>query len=447
MVQLIQQKIPWRATAMSICSLLLTQGCQTISPDAFSPEQSIQAWQETDWVSGALNLSTAKSALNLEDGISIKEAETLALFFNPTLKRVRLELGLSQTSLTHAKLWADPELGIDGEQVLSSVQHPFNFDGGVELTLPLSGLPRYEQGLAKAELDLATTNVLSAEWALRVQIRKVWLQCDIIQHKMNRLKSVNEELQQLIDLTPAFKAAGKINVVEERGFPLQQMAIEDQLQQLEMELKQQLQTLWGMVGLPPSTWSREGGALYTLSDLKEPLANIETLAYPEFQLKMNAYEVSERQLALEQRRRYPDLTISLGVGRDEGHSTLQFGLGSLVLPWWNANRENIELAQQQREIAKVDVDIWMKRFESQKVIMRDQVDHLLTRWQHIEERWLPLAKQQVTDAKRLAQLGELNLMLLAQAMADVRVVEEQRDQIVAELSLHHLEWNIFKGDN
>jgi cobalt-zinc-cadmium efflux system outer membrane protein len=431
----ILHKVTWRHIAMPITLSLLAQGCQTVTSEQVSPQQMLLEWQGKNW-------SVPDKIINLDDGIGLKEAEALALFFNPSLRIARLELGLAQTALTHAKLWVDPELGLDGEQILSSVQHPFSFDGGVALTLPLSGLPRFKHKLALAHLSSAESKVLSAEWAMKVQIRKAWLHCDILEQKKRRLESADSELQQIIDLTSAFKAAGKINVVEERSFSLKQMEIHDQLQRLDSEGKEHQQGMWSLIGLPPSSWEREIQSLFTLNDLKQSLPVLNTLAYPVLQQRLNAYEVSERQLALEQRRRFPDLKISLGAGVDEGHSTLSFGLGSFVLPWWNANRQGIAAAKEQRELAKVDIEISMMSFESQKVIMSDQVNHLLERLKTIDERWLPLARQQVIDAKRLAQLGQLNLMLLAEAMEDVRTVESQLDQVIAELSLLHLEWNV-----
>jgi hypothetical protein len=185
---------------------------------------------------------------------------------------------------------------------------------------------------------------------------------------------------------------------------------------------------------------------HLMSDFNQSLPKLSSLNVPALEERLKVYAVSEQKLALEQRRRYPDLKVRLGAGVDEGNSTLSFGLGSFVLPWWNRNRERIALAKKSRELAKADVEIWMKSFEHQKKLMTNQFNHLLERLKYIDHDWLPLARDQVTDANRLAQLGQLNLILLADAMNDVRAVEAQRDDVVAELSLLQLEWSLLNID-
>src|SRR5687768_15526793 len=73
------------------------------------------------------------------DGLSLAEAEVVALFFNPSLRAARLKAAVPLASAEHAGRWEDPELVVDAERILQSVEDPWVLGGVLNFTLPLSG--------------------------------------------------------------------------------------------------------------------------------------------------------------------------------------------------------------------------------------------------------------------------------------------------------------------
>jgi outer membrane protein, heavy metal efflux system len=71
-------------------------------------------------------------------GLSLAEAEVVALFFNPQLRLARLRANVARVGAAEAGRWQDPELAVDGERIIESAQNPWVLFGSLSLTLPLS---------------------------------------------------------------------------------------------------------------------------------------------------------------------------------------------------------------------------------------------------------------------------------------------------------------------
>src|SRR5688500_11327643 len=71
------------------------------------------------------------------DGLSLREAEVVALFFNPKLRLARLKAKVPLVGAKEAGRWEDPELGIDGERILESVEHPWVLAGTLSFTIQI----------------------------------------------------------------------------------------------------------------------------------------------------------------------------------------------------------------------------------------------------------------------------------------------------------------------
>src|SRR5687768_8090871 len=57
------------------------------------------------------------------DGLNLAEAEVVALFFNPELRLVRLKADVPRVGAAEAGRWEDPELEVDAERIIESVEH------------------------------------------------------------------------------------------------------------------------------------------------------------------------------------------------------------------------------------------------------------------------------------------------------------------------------------
>jgi CRISPR system Cascade subunit CasA len=136
---------------------------------------------------------------------------------------------------------------------------------------------------------------------------------------------------------------------------------------------------------------------------------------PRLALRRAEYDTAERALALEIRKQYPDLAIGPGWATDEGDSRALLGL-RLPLPILNANRQAIAEARAGREVARaafetgyerlvIDLARALARLEAARAIRED-----------LEASVVPLADRQLADARRLAELGELDPLVLLESV-------------------------------
>src|SRR5690606_27549289 len=96
----------------------------------------------------ASRFHTPRQPFNADDGLTLPEAEAVALFFNPHLRVARLEAGVELATAEQAGRWQDPELHVEGGWILGGMPNPWFVGAGVSFTIPLSGRPGVESDLA-----------------------------------------------------------------------------------------------------------------------------------------------------------------------------------------------------------------------------------------------------------------------------------------------------------
>jgi outer membrane protein TolC len=143
------------------------------------------------------------------------------------------------------------------------------------------------------------------------------------------------------------------------------------------------------------------------------------------------YEVAERQLELEIRRQYPDLQIGPGFGREDGEDRLLFGF-SLPLPLLNRNRAGIATASAQRDVAQAVFHASLEQLASETEIARIRLDAARAERHLLEEEVVPMVDQQYADARKVAELGEVDVFVLLESL--VRQLEAKLQLIDAQLA-------------
>mgnify|MGYP002639515191 FL=1 len=411
--------------------LPILAGCASYSPAPIDPHTLHAEWfaldarRATEAVAAALPERTAaEPGFNLDDGITLAEAETAALFLNPEMARLRASLGVSLATARSAGDWQDPALGVDGDHVLASIPDRLTWSGSLSITIPLSGRPGLERRLAEAQLERGEAIALGAEWALVADLRREWLQLAQVDARILLIEGAITDLDRLVEASPAFKAARAMSVVEERLLLLgRARAKEERLTALAERAEWRLMILSRLGLHPDHNWRLIASMpdVTTIEDPSHSAPDFEALlAHPSLSIAMAAYAVAERTLAREVRRQIPDLTIGLGAGREDGDSTLVFGLGLLPIPIWNRNREGIATAEAERAAARIETESILRDLVGRRAIEHAHFHSARERLVFLENEVAPLADAKLDDARRLTALGRLDLILLVEA------VEEQR---------------------
>ncbi|NUQ34444.1 MAG: hypothetical protein HUU29_05840, partial [Planctomycetaceae bacterium] len=155
-----------------LTTALVLAGCQTYSPKPLDLERLKESWPLRDTNSEAVRAFAEKletgaaqpTVYDPSNGVTLREAEIIALFFNAQLRVARLEAAVPLASAEHAGLWQDPELSADTLRVLDSVDEPWILGAGLSITIPLSGRLGAEEDKASAEALAALAEVREQEW-------------------------------------------------------------------------------------------------------------------------------------------------------------------------------------------------------------------------------------------------------------------------------------------
>ncbi|MEX1015497.1 MAG: TolC family protein [Phycisphaeraceae bacterium] len=427
-------------------------GCQSYQPRPLELAAYRQAWQRRDVTDASVAAFAeqleAREGVELEhfdptDGLSLAEAEVVALWFNPDLRVARRRANVAEAGQREAGWWEDPELNVDALRVLESVSEPWILGGGVSLTVPLSGRLAVERDQAAARWDLARWEAAVAEWRLRVALREAWLhwsaqqrQAELLDRYVDRVGTIAEAAESLVE-------AGELSTVEARVLRLELARRRIEHRQVEAEVERLQLDLLATLGLVPDAPVKLEPAL-EVADVQPrgERRRAALLNHPELRRAEATYALAEQNLHREIRRQYPDLTIGPRYSHEEGQSRLGVGAG-LPLPLWNRNRQGIAEAEAEREQARVEAEAAIEALTARLAQLEHRRREARTRREALRREVAPVAEAQMREVEQLIELGELEILLWQDALTrdlEVRqaLLDAALDEALAASTLREL---------
>ena len=386
---------------------------------------------------------TVAPVFDPSDGLTLSEAEPVALVFNRNLRLARLEANVTRASFDFAGLWQDPVAGFDLESIVGGVVNPWVVAGTVGITLPISGRLEAEKAVAGAEYADALTALVAKEWATRSALREMWLDWSA---QTIRAALAEEMVIRLRDVTKLAKwqeEAGSLSRIEARVFAVELAGREADVTiavARATELELHLRDILGLA--PEAPVQLIPLAIFKPRDIAPADLRAEmTEGNAELAAVRSAYEVAEESLQLEIKKQYPDLAIGSGYLNDNGSGVL-VGL-SLPVPLWNRNQQGVAEATANREVARA-------RFETTFEHLASRLAIALTRYQAgqavraaLEHRVVPLADEQDAEVRRVAAMGRVDPFLIltaiqAQHAAKVRLTDATAVESIGAVRLDEL---------
>ena len=385
--------------------------------------------------------ATERTPYNPADGLSMHEAEVVALFFNPQLRLSRLKANVARVGAAEAGRWHDPELAVDAERIIQAVPEPWVLAGTLSFTLPLSGRLGVEKKQARAEATVAQLRVLVEEQNLLTDLRIAWVEWSVAQERTALTRQVIQEFSQIAERAERLQKAGEVDPIDAALLRLEMVKRSGDLHKSQADVESgeiQLKSRLGLLPtaefkLVPSVSASTTIPAFTPARLND---------HPRARVARGEYEVAERTLELEVRRQYPDLKVGAGFGTDEGDERL-LGGASVPLPLLNANRRAIAEARANREVARAAYEAVYEQLLADASAAQLRVAAADARVRYVEQEVGPLADRQVQNAQRLAKVGELNALMLVEALrtaheAKLEVLNARLDLALARLRLASL---------
>ena len=430
-------------------------GCASYSPKPLNPA-AIQAEfhartpVDTSVRAFASRLNQAESSslatFDPTDGLTLAEAEPVALVFNPALRVARLEANVTRAAANHAGRWEDPVLGADFERIVSGAKgaNPWVVGSSLSLTLPLSGRLTAEKVRATAQADADLDRVIAQEWATRAALRELWLQWSAALLRVELAESTATQLNEAVNLADRQQQAGSLTRIDARLLRIESAGRAADLIELRSHAEELRLAILSMLGLAPQSAVKLMPSLAfalpaAAASTTDPLA---ATANPELAAIQTQYAVAEAALKLEIRKQYPDLTIGPGYATDQGDDRATLGL-SLPLPIWNRNAGGVARATAEREAAQGRFESAFEQLATSLASAKARYDSAVRQLQALEATVIPLTDEQEADVRRVSALGRLEPLLMletlkAQHAAKLRLVEAQLLQSLSAARLAEL---------
>ncbi|MCC6321950.1 MAG: TolC family protein [Phycisphaerales bacterium] len=431
-------------------ALMGLAGCQSYAPRPLDEAASMSEFLERapdsprveDFVRQLNQGSGKPRVFDAADGLDVWEAEAVALVYNSGLRRARLRAGVASAEAAEAGLWEDPELGVDLTRILESVENPWKIFSTVAFTLPISGRLELEKQRAGLEHAAELTRVWAAEWGVRMEVRRAWIEWSSAHERARVLGEFAERIDALVAIVDRVERAGEMSRVEARLFRIEQAGARTEAERFRREEEVRRLELKQLLGLSPSaTVGLNPEGAWADADA-ESLRAASLERSPAIAVARAEYEVSERTLELEVRKQYPDLKIGPGYGREDGQDQFLLGL-AVPLPVLNANRQAIARATAERELRRAEWEGEREGVIGGFETASKRLEVATAERRSLEEGLAPLADQQYSEARRLAELGEVNTLLMLESIksqreAKRRVLDARAAERLAEIQVQEI---------
>ncbi len=414
--------------------MFIMSGCATYDRKPVKSDIYLMMLAERSIASKDVQLGIDNTEYIPEDGLTLQEAEMLALFLNPELRTERKRADVEIVSSKFAGLLEDPQIDADVLRILENVEEPWIYGGFLSFSVPLSGRLSVAKSKAKAEAEVALVDAYRKEQDILLELRNTWALWEQASRSLNVSLHLHESMKNLLEITNLREELGEIIPAEAAAFQIAEARLRLEIDRLAAEELKQSYELLRLVGLSAQSdvqfVPQSSSKFHILDELDEE--DIYTKS-PEVLRAEAAYKAAEEGLRLEVRRQFPDFNLGPVYENEEGMDRLGLGF-SLPIPLWNRNRGEIARAEGEREVARLEWEEAVQNALSEVAIASATFAGAQQRTGILRETVIPLAQKQIDQARQLVELGELDALLILEAIQSER--EAKLDLIAAEAELN-----------
>jgi hypothetical protein len=360
---------------------------------------------------------SAPHTIDLADGIDREEARWIAICLHPDCRAARWQAGIAEADREHAGTLPDPQFAFGVERILETVPHPWIAGGSLGFSLPLNGRLGLERQLAGARLDERVLAVWLAERAAADNADAAWVRWSTEVARNAQLDTICARLRELAAIAARLEQANVLSHLDARVFVLEltqreldRAAAADAKALAELEVKQRL----GLHPQAPVVFVPSTQIAPHVADAAQRLATLDKS--PRVLPARAAHRTAEADLELAVRRQWPDLTLAPGWREEDALPRATLDL-SLPLPLFAGNDAAIAHAASARAAAAEALRASLEVATQELAQAELRWQQMQQRRQTITERLLPLVDQQVEDGRRLVELGQLQPLLLLDALS------------------------------
>ncbi len=341
--------------------------------------------------------------------LTLDQALGLAMAMHPALKSAQLEIDAQAGSVLQAGLYRNPEVGAQVEDFRSSTR---TTTATVGFPLELGGKRAARVAAAERGRDLALAELGNAKAQLTSSVVSAFFHVLVAQERVRLTSDSVAIAVRGADVAARRVAAGRISPVDETRARVEQANAELELAEARAELLGARQGLAAQWNATTPNFGQARGDLEALPSR----ANLETLharLTDSPVLVSSRLELERRRalIAVENSKRYPDLTVSVGAKRDNEMGRTQAVVGiSVPIPFFDRNQGSIHEAAKRAEKAEEEYRVVQLRLASELSQATTQLDVSRASAQTLRTTVLPAAQRAYDAATQGFEAGKFSLL-------------------------------------
>lgn len=422
--------------AAGASALLQLSGCQHLPPQPLDLDAFEVALQERELdvepvraYAAALRSKqdTDTPGFDTSDGLSLTEAEPVALWYNPQLRIARLEAIRAGAVEEAGTLWPDPVMEVSGgrKRVAESaprIERSWISMASIRITIPLSGRLGAERDLLETQSHVATLHVVEQEWETITALRAAWAHWWAAHEHVTILAGYLSLLGRFEETASSLARVGEIPPSSARLFTIEHARIAAELEGGRAQEIEARTAVLALMGLVPDAAVQLTAALPDAPEFTETRDRV--AGHPRIARLRAAYQAAEDRLRVEIRKQYPDITLSPTYADEDDETQVTLGLGYPV-PVWNLNRRGIAEAAADRDIARAQVEAAYQQLLAEVARAEAAMTGNSAQRQYLAQTVAPAVDEQVDEALSLLAIGEIDIILIYEALTQALLVKKQ----------------------
>ncbi len=342
-------------------------------------------------------------------GLSLLQAEQLALLYDPVLKAQAQQLQAIEHETLAADVWEDPNIRV-GIMDVPTKSFDLNADPETELLLGYQQmLPRgnsnnvmIKKKQAQQKQQMANINLRQRE--VKMNARKAWLDLYAQQQTENILLSSRQLFSQQLDVSQSLYAAGRSNQQDVLQADLELSLVDDKLQKTVSLKQESAARLAQLLGEADARQPLDEAAPVFDSLADEKILHEQLQNNPAVHMQASIVTMQAESVALAQQKYKPQWGFDLSYTRSDGNTIGSQEMAAMSfmlmfdLPIFTGNFQDQELAASKQMLQA-------ERYMGQDVQLKltSELEQNLARWQQLTQRLQLYDQRVLNQAQQNAQ--------------------------------------------
>ena len=341
--------------------------------------------------------------------LSLAKAIELALEGNPEVAAAKRQLEATEGQVLQGRSRPNPELAYSLEDARSKTRTQ---SWQLNLPLELGGKRAARTKAAEKSREQAQAQLAELKATVRANVAAAYFDVLTAQERLVLARDSAALAKSSTDTVSKRVAAGKVSPVEESKARVAEAGVRVELAQAASEQRNALSRLFALLGRIDTPFTVLEGKAENLPSVPS-LADLQPLISSAPGVVLARIEVDRRKALtdLEQSKRVPDVTVSVGMQRsnETQRNVLLFGV-SVPLPVFDRNQGNLLEALKLEDKARDELQAATVRLHSEVAQARERLSTITAEVQSLQQEVLPGAKSAYDAATIGFENGKFNFL-------------------------------------